>query len=204
MCSTITVYAGCNHTHMQKTGCKQKRNSLFCFPSSSKSKTCLDVIRKQSPGLCRICLENDDRKKRKVEARARQSRNNRDSFIDPALNREFAQVPQFALQTPQAAVVRQPPTQAQRPECFDDTVPMTSPQRARVLDWVHGVAHPHPLPPLPSASRPRVDPSIPSLSTIIHARDGSVSPVVSGFMDPRAVSPDVEHGRGSRYYASRR
>ena len=188
MCSTITVYAGCNHTHMQKgTGCKHKRNSLFCFPSSSNTKTCLDVIRRHSPGLCRVCRENTDRKRREREARARQRRNGtprasgRDSFIDPELNREFAQVPQFALQTPPAAMVRQPPTQAQRPQRIDDPVPM-SPQRARILEWVKDAGHPHPLPPLPSASRPRVGPDIPPSVTMMHARDG----------------------RGSRYYASRR
>lgn len=222
MCSTITVYAACNHTHMEKTGCKYKRSSLFCFPSS-KSKTCLAVTRLRSDGYCRICRQNQDRKRRESEATRRNTvpePSNRDSYVDPTLNREFAALPHFTLQSPAAAVVRQPRTQPQQPQQPPRMSSTRSNQRVQRANAVSNrpqrgpsLRHPVPidpqtarfldagrhLPSPPPRGRSRVNPNIPPSVTTMHTRDGSVSPVEPGFSDRRSVSPD-EYGRAEWHY----
>lgn len=220
MCSTITVYGACNHTHMEKTSCKYKRASLFCFPSS-KSKTCLAVTRLRSNGYCRICRQNRDRERRESEATRRNTAretSNRDSYADPVSNREFAALPHFTLQAPPAAKVRQPRMQPQqRPRMSSarsnqdvqrsNAVSTRPHQRAPSLRHPVPISHPtarfldagYPLPSPPPPGRPRVNRNIPRSVTTMHVRDGSVSPVEPGFSDSRCVSPD-EYGRAPWHY----
>lgn len=207
MCSTITIYERCHHTHMEKKSCKYKRKAgLFCFPST-KSKTCLASTQVTSSSLCRPCAEKELRETRELAARRR---DNRDSYMDPVLNRDMGALPTFALQTPPAAAVRQPRTQAQQlsrmpssrsnPRGRSNTV-SSRPQRGRQPVSARG---PRPLPSSLDPGRPRVNPNIPHSVTTMHDRDRSVSPVSPGFMDARSVSPD-EYGRGPwKYRSSRR
>ncbi|KAI7787080.1 hypothetical protein LA080_001172 [Diaporthe eres] len=199
MCSTITVYGACNHTHMEKT-------SFEDLPS---------VTRLRSDGYCRICRQNRDRERRESEATRRNTArgtSNRDSYVDPVLNQQFAALPHFTLQAPPAAKVRQPRTQPQqRPRMSSvrsnqdvqrSNAVSTRPQRGPSLRHPVPISHPtarfldagYPLPSPPPPGRPRVNPNIPRSVTTMHVRDGSVSPVEPGFSDARSVSPD-EYGR---------
>lgn len=216
MCSTVTVYQRCHHTHMEKKSCKYKRRAgLFCFPSP-KSKTCLESTRVSSAGLCGPCIERELREGRELAAKRREAVN-RDSYMDPVLNREMGALPTFALQTPPAAAVRQPRTQPQQPrrmpssrsnkrEGRSDTV-----QRGRSLHRPVPVStrgprfadSGRPFPSSPAPGRPRANPNIPRSVTTMHGRDRSVSPIEPGFMDPRSVSPD-EFGRAPWHYSSSR
>lgn len=187
MCSTITFYA-CDHTHMEKTSCKYKRTGFFCFFPASKSK-CLVVTRARSDRNCRICRESEDRQRR--EQRAKQRRINRDSYVDPELNRELAALPSFQMpQAPPAAVVRQPTTRPQPPRTYRPyQAPASNPARRPSLDSRR---------PSPTRGRPRVTTNIPP-SVTMNVRDRSVSPVEPGYMNPRSVSPD-DYGRAHWHY----
>lgn len=216
MCSTITVYRSCNHTHMERTSCKYKRTSFFCFPSS-KSQTCLAVTRHRSDGYCRICRQNQDRQRRESEAARRNTASeprNRDSYVDPVLNREFAALPHFTLQPPPAARVRQPRPQPQQPQQAPRMSSIRSNQQVERSNAVstrpqRGPILHHPVPSRPTArflDAGRPLPSSPptgcvrvGLNVLPSVREGSVSPVEPGFTDPRSVSPD-EYGRAPWHY----
>lgn len=205
---------------MKRVGCKHKRTGFFaCFFPSSRSNACLAVTRLRSEDLCRICRENQVREDRKHEADLRNittESSNRDSYVDPVLNREFAALPHFTPQAPPPAVVRQPPAQPYQPprmssfrsnqQLARSNAVSSRPQRGPRLQ------HPVPISPArpnwlisspdlePPRGRPRVHPNIPPSVTTMHSReDRSVSPVEPGFSDPRSVSPD-EFSRAPWHY----